>query len=289
MQRFPKVSTIEPVMLKERVHSIASRSFKGAFKIQALDLILNCIDLTSLEGKDTEQRVVQLCQKAMQWQTAAVCVYPIHIAQAKRITRGTNVRVASVSTAFPAAQVPFKLRCKELEWCLKQGADEIDMVINRKLFLEGKYQAVFKEIEKVKSICGTTTLKVILETGELDRPGQIRKAADIALYAGADFIKTSTGKSSVSARPEVVYIMLEAIYAFMLKTGKYVGIKPSGGISTTKQALVYIALILEVLGQEWLHPTLLRFGASSLANDVMLQLLKQKSGQHQHSRYFSND
>lgn len=285
----PKTIPIEPVMLKERTQSIASRSFKGAFKIHALEAVLNSIDLTSLEGKDTEQRVVQLCQKAIAWQTAAVCVYPIHIALAKNVTTGTGVRVASVSTAFPAAQLPFTLRCKELEWCLKQGADEIDMVLNRKLFLEGKYSAVFKEIEKVKAICGNTTLKVILETGELDRPMQIRKAADIALYAGADFIKTSTGKTTVSSRPEIVFIMLEAIQDFWVNTGKRVGIKPSGGISTTKQALVYVALVMEVLGQKWLNPQLLRFGASSLANDVMLQLLKQKTGVYQHSRYFSND
>ena len=286
---WPDTPKIEPVMLRERVMSIASRSFKGEFKIQALRCALNSIDLTTLEGKDTDQRVVQLCQKAVNWKTAAVCVYPINIAQAKLLVNGSGVKVASVAAGFPSAQLPYKLRCKELEYALSQGADEIDVVMNRKLFLQGQYKKVYKEIEGFKKLCGSVTLKVILETGELERLEFIRKAADIALYAGADFIKTSTGKTSVSARNDVVYVMMGALAEYHAQTQKKAGIKASGGISTSKQALQYMALALEVLGPEWMHPQYFRFGASSLANNIQLQLLKQTLGVYPHTMYISTD
>jgi len=254
------------------------------------------IDLTTLEGKDTTGKVKQLCYKAAHLHetlevpnVAAVCVYPNMVSKAKKALHKSDVKVASVSTAFPSGMSGLKIKIADVKMALEEGADEIDMVISRGKFLEGEYGFVFDEIAAIKAICKNAKLKVILETGELGSPDQIRRASDLAILAGADFIKTSTGKINPAATMPVTLLMLEAIRDHYSKTGKMVGMKPAGGISDAKTALHYLVMLRETLGQDWMSNEWFRFGASRLANDVLMQLMKQKSGAYQSANYFSND
>jgi deoxyribose-phosphate aldolase len=255
------------------------------------------IDLTTLEGKDTRGKVYALCQKAMRPDAldhevphvAAVCVYPAMIGFVKQALAGSGVHVASVATGFPSGQTFLDIKIQETRAAVAAGADEIDMVIDRGAFLSGDYQKVFDEIAEVKEACGPAHLKVILETGELANYDQVRKASLIAMYAGGDFIKTSTGKAPVNATLPVTLVMLEAIRDFYHATGKKIGMKPAGGIATAKLALAYLVVLYETLGGEWMNPDLFRFGASSLLNDILMQLKKEKSGAYQSGDYFTID
>jgi deoxyribose-phosphate aldolase len=220
---------------------------------------------------------------------AAVCVYPNHVRSAKSALESTGILVASVATSFPSGNLPLKLKREEVKYALEEGADEIDMVISRGEFLKGNYNYVYDEIAQVKQVCKNKTLKVILETGELSTLDNVRKASDLAMSAGADFIKTSTGKIASAANPVVSLVMLEAIWDFYLKTGKKIGFKPAGGISTSKTALQYLVLVHEVLGEAWLHKSLFRFGASSLLNDILLQLGKEQAGVYYSKDYIPID
>jgi deoxyribose-phosphate aldolase len=238
---------------------------------EALSFALSCIDLTSLEGSDTDAKIIDLCDRASTYflpQTAAVCVYPVFVKLAKNRLLHSKVRVASVAGGFPSGQIPIANKLQEIKYAIEEGADEIDVVISRGKFLEGKYDIVFDEIHAIKSICKNTVLKVILETGELSTAANIFKASETAIEAGADFIKTSTGKISVSATPEAFTCMLLAIKSYYQKTGKKIGIKPAGGIADTETVLLYIKLLEGVLGKEWLNKTCFRIGASRLAEKL---------------------
>lgn len=295
-------SFIEPVRvdqvgIEERAARFTKRSIKNETKMNGLLLALNMIDLTTLEGKDTEGKVKQMCYKAAHLHdayrglptVAAVCVYPSMVATAKKAVEGTGIKIASVSTAFPSGQAPRNIKISDTKFAVAQGADEIDMVISRGKFLEGEYNFVFDEIAAVKEACGDARLKVILETGELVTYDKVRRASDIAMYAGADFIKTSTGKISPAATMPVTLVMLQAIKDFYYKTGKMIGMKPAGGISKSKLALHYLVMLNETLGEDWMNNQWFRFGASSLANDVLMQIMKAKSGVYQGKDYFSVD
>jgi len=295
-------SFIEPVRvdqvgIEERAARFTKRSIKNETKMNGLLLALNMIDLTTLEGKDTEGKVKQMCYKAAHLHdafpgiptVAAVCVYPSMVATAKKAVEGTGIKVASVATAFPSGQAPKNIKISDTKFAVAQGADEIDMVISRGKFLEGEYNFVFDEIAAVKEACGTARLKVILETGELVTYDKVRRASDIAMYAGADFIKTSTGKISPAATMPVTLVMLQAIKDFYYKTGKMIGMKPAGGISKSKLALHYLVMLNETLGEDWMNNQWFRFGASSLANDVLMQVMKAKTGVYQGKDYFSID
>lgn len=287
----------DTVGVMERVDRFCKRSIKKASKVDGLKLALSMIDLTTLEGKDTPGKVKQLCYKAMHLHenldnipsVAAVCVYPTYVKIAKNALKGSDIQVASVATAFPSGQSSRNTKIIDTEFAVDQGADEIDMVISRGEFLAGEYNFVFDEIAAVKEACGKAHLKVILETGELDTLDNVRKASEIAMYAGADFIKTSTGKIQPAATMPVTYVMLDAIKDFYLKTGKIIGMKPAGGISTSKIALQYLVMLNEVLGDQWMNKTYFRFGASSLANDILMQLVKSETGYYQSANYFSKD
>jgi deoxyribose-phosphate aldolase len=289
--------TYDTTGVKERIDRFCKRSIKNESKIEGLKLALSMIDLTTLEGKDTPGKVEQLCYKAIHPHdslkniptVAAICVYPSYVRTAKNALRGSNIQVASVATSFPSGQSSLDIKLDETKFAVEEGADEIDMVISRGQFLAGNYQYVYDEIVSVKEACGKSHLKVILETGELDTLDNIRKASEIAMLAGADFIKTSTGKIQPAATMPVTYVMLEAIKDFYLKTGKKIGMKPAGGISTSKIALQYLVMLNEVLGQEWMDKKYFRFGASSLANDILMQLMKIETGIYQSSNYFSKD
>jgi len=288
---------IDQIGAQERVTRLFSRSIKKDSKVQALHLALSMIDLTTLEGKDSPGKVKQLCYKASHLHdsfpglpnVAAICVYPTMVAIAKKALAGTGIKVASVATAFPSGMADMHAKLDEVKSVIDAGADEVDMVISRGKFLRGDYQYVSDEIAQVKDACGETHLKVILETGELVTLDNVRLASDIAMESGADFIKTSTGKISPAATPPVVLTMLEAIRDFQTKTGKKIGMKPAGGIGKAKQAIQYLVMIKETLGRDWLSPDLFRFGASSLANDVLMQIVKQTTGQYQSKDYFSID
>ena len=292
-----KSKTIDQVNTQERVTRFFSRSIKKESKMQALYLALSMIDLTTLEGKDSEGKVKQLCYKASHLHhkhpglpnVAAICVYPTMVPIAKKELEGTGINVASVATAFPSGMADINAKLDEVKSVVDAGADEVDMVISRGRFLNGDYDYVSDEISQVKDACGKAHLKVILETGELVTLDNVQLASDIAMEAGADFIKTSTGKVSPAATPPVVLTMLEAIRDFQIKTGKKIGMKPAGGIGTAKQAIQYLVMIKETLGDEWLSPNLFRFGASSLANDILMQIMKQSTGQYQSKDYFSID
>lgn len=255
------------------------------------------IDLTTLEGKDTEGKVRQLCHKAIHLHdaypglphVAAVCVYPRFVSLAKSMLSGTGVKVASVATSFPAGQSFLPIKLSETEMAVEGGADEIDMVISRGLFHEGRYDEVFDEIVAVKEVCGKARLKVILETGELGNLDNIYFASRLAIAAGADFIKTSTGKIQPAATMPVTLVMLEAIRDHFFDTGEMVGMKPAGGISNAKLALHFLIMVRETLGEEWLTNEWFRFGASSLANDILKQLVKQRTGIYQSGNYFALD
>lgn len=281
----------------ERVDRFCKRSIKKSSKVEGLKLALSMIDLTTLEGKDTPGKVRQLCYKAMHLHeglehiptVAAVCVYPTYVKIAKKALLNSDIQVASVATAFPSGQSSRSTKVMDTKFAVDQGADEIDMVISRGEFLAGEYNFVYDEIAAIKEACGEAHLKVILETGELETLDQVRKASEIAMLAGADFIKTSTGKIQPAATMPVTYVMLDAIKDFYLKTGKIIGMKPAGGISTSKIALQYLVMLNEVLGEKWMNKTYFRFGASSLANDILMQLVKSETGYYQSANYFSKD
>ncbi|HHZ64058.1 MAG TPA: deoxyribose-phosphate aldolase [Flavobacteriales bacterium] len=250
-----------------------------------------------VEGKDTAGKVKQLCYKAMHLNdayeglpsVAAICVYPTLVKVAKNALKGSGINVAAVATAFPSGQAPKSVKIADTKFAVRQGADEIDMVISRGKFLNGDYNFVFDEIAEIKEACGEAHLKVILETGELNTLDNVRRASDIAMHAGADFIKTSTGKISPAATLPVTLVMLEAIRDYYYKTGKMIGMKPAGGIAKAKLALHYLVMVKETMGDAWMTPAWFRFGASSLANDVLMQLTKQKTGNYQSLNYFSLD
>ena len=289
--------SVDQVGIIDRINRITSRSIKNEAKIQGLQLALNMIDLTTLEGADTEKKVMHLCNKAQHLHdaypnlptVAAVCVYPNFVKTAKAQLKGSGINVASVATAFPSGQSSLEIKLLDTKIAVDAGAEEIDMVISRGKFHEGDYSFVFDEIAAIKEACGTSRLKVILETGELGTFDKVRKASDIAIEAGADFIKTSTGKISPAATLPVTLVMLEAIKDYYYKTGIQVGMKPAGGISNAKLALQYLMLVKETLGKDWLNNQWFRFGASSLANDVLMQLVKQQTGIYQSKDYFSKD
>jgi deoxyribose-phosphate aldolase len=292
--KFDEIPQIDSVEIEKQVTYFQSLSSEGKSKIQDLKMILNMIDLTTLEGRDTEQKVKKMCYKAANLYTAfeniptvaAICIYPSMVKIAKKELLNTSIKVASVSTGFPSGQSLLSVKLFETQLALDDGADEIDMVISRGKFLEGEYNYVFDEIAKIKELCKNRTLKVILETGELGALDNVRIASEIAIYAGADFIKTSTGKIQPGATLPVTLVMLQAIKNYHNKTGIQVGIKPSGGISTSKLALDYLTMIKEVLGDAWLNNSLTRFGASSLTNDVLDQIVKAESGRDQTTDYF---
>ncbi len=289
--------TIDSVGVAERAARLMSRSIKKSSKVEALKLALSMIDLTTLEGKDTDGKVRQMCYKAMHPHdeypdlptVAAVCVYPSLVKVAKDALKGSKIKVAAVATAFPSGQSTRTVKLEDTKFAVEQGADEIDMVISRGKFLMGEYNYVFDEIAAVKEACGDARLKVILETGELSTLDKVRKASDIAMHAGADFIKTSTGKVSPAATPTVTLVMLEAIRDFYYDTGKMIAMKPAGGIRTAKQSVQYLVMVRETLGEAWLNNHYFRFGASSLANDIILQLVKQQTGVYFSKDYISKD
>lgn len=297
--KFPSNSpTIDQVGVNDRLARISSRSIKKDAKMQGLMMALNMIDLTTLEGADTPNKVKQLCYKAQHLHdaieglptVAAICVYPNMVKVAKKELKNSPIKIASVSTAFPSGQSSNEVKILDTQLAIDSGADEIDMVISRGKFHSGEYNFVYDEIAQIKELCGKNArLKVILETGELGTLDKIRKASDIAIYAGADFIKTSTGKIQPAATLPFTLVMLDAIKDYYYETGKMVGMKPAGGISTAKLALQYLMLVKETLGKDWLSNEWFRFGASSLANDVLMQIAKQKSGIYQSKDYFSID
>lgn len=294
---FSRTTTIDQIGVEERIDRLTKRSIKKESKSQAMKLALSMIDLTTLEGADSPGKVKQMCYKAAHLHdalpdiphVAAVCVYPTLVRVAKEALKGTGIKVAAVASGFPSGQYPLQNRLDDTRFAVDEGADEIDMVISRGHFLAGEYQFVFDEIVAIKQACGPAHLKVILETGELSTLDNVRRASDLAMYAGADFIKTSTGKVQPAATLPVTLVMLEAIRDFYYATGKKIGMKPAGGIGTSKVAIQYLVVVRETLGQDWLTPDLFRIGASRLANDILMQLAKEKSGAYQSLDYFSKD
>jgi len=288
---------IDQLNVEERVARLNARSIKKESKVAGLKLALSMIDLTTLEGKDSAGKVKQLCYKAMHLHdemsglptVAAICVYPTLVRTAKKALQGSNVKVAAVATAFPSGLAPRSIKIADTKYAVREGADEIDMVISRGKFLEGEHNFIFDEIAAVKEACGAAHLKVILETGELGTLDNVRLASEIAMQAGADFIKTSTGKVQPAATLPVTLVMLEAIRDYYYETGKMIGMKPAGGIAVAKQALQYLVMVKETLGSAWLSPDWFRFGASRLANDILMQLAKETTGQYQSLDYFSQD
>lgn len=289
--------TVDAVGVEERAAVLASRSIKRTAKVEGLRLAIACTDLTTLEGMDTDWRVAQLCRKAVTPEpgdatipsVAAVCVYSSKIAAAKTALLGSAVKVASVATAFPSGQAPLEIKLRETVLAVASGADEIDMVIDRGAFLAGHRTQVAGEITAVKDACGSASLKVILETGELATYDNVRRASLLAMQAGADFIKTSTGKVTPAATLPVALVMLEAVRDFHALTGRMVGVKVAGGVRTAKQALQYLVIVKETVGDAWLQPSLFRIGASSLLNDMLMQLAKERTGNYQSEDYFSKD
>jgi len=290
-----QLPVVDQVMTGERVTAFTKRSIKTSAKLSGLKLAISMMDLTTLEGKDTPGKIAFLCRKAMQPLDprydvpfcAAVCVYPNLVRIAKKFVDQSGVKVASVATAFPSGQMPLRSKLSEVRAAVQDGADEIDMVIDRSAFLSGNYAQVFDEIGATKEACRDAHLKVILETGELQTYDNVRLASEIAMRAGADFIKTSTGKISPAATMPVTLVMLEAIRDYFYETGIRIGMKPAGGIRTAKQALAYLVMVKETLGDDWLTPDLFRFGASTLVNDVLMQIVKTVDGRYQGADYFS--
>jgi deoxyribose-phosphate aldolase len=288
---------VDAVALEERAATLAKRSIKRESKLQALDLAVRMMDLTTLEGQDTPGKIAALCSKALRPDpvdptvppVAAVCVYPNRVPDAKERLRGTGVKIAAVATAFPSGQSPTDIKVAEAGAVVELGADEVDMVIDRAAFLSGRYAKVYDEIVKVKDAVGETKLKVILETGELGTYDNVRRASLLAIAAGADSIKTSTGKVSPAATLPVTLCMMEAVRDVYAETGRMVGIKPAGGIRVAKQAVQYLVTLYETLGPQWMTPELFRFGASSLLNDVLMQIRKEKTGRYQSPDYFTID
>ena len=292
-----RVPRVDAVGVDERAAALGKRSIKKGAKVAGIRLALRMIDLTTLEGKDSAGKVRQLCVKALHplpedpsvGPCAAVCVYPNWVECAKRALAGSPVRVASVATGFPAGMVPLDVKLADTRRAVEAGADEIDMVIDRGAFLSGELGRVFDEIVAVREACAGAHLKVILETGELVTYDNVRRASELAMQAGADFIKTSTGKVQPAATPPVVLVMLEAIRDHYLATGRRVGLKPAGGIRTSKQALHLLVLVKETLGDAWLTPERFRIGASTLTNDLLMQLVKESTGRYQNPDDFSKD
>jgi deoxyribose-phosphate aldolase len=295
--RLPRIGSVDQVAVEERAATLAKRSIKRESKLFALDLAIRMMDLTTLEGADTPGKVAALCSKAIRPDpvdravpsVAAVCVYPNLVPHAKERLEGSGVKIASVATGFPSGQFPTEVKLQDVRAAVEFGADEIDMVIDRGAFLSGRYAKVYDEIVRVKEACGEAHLKVILETGELGTYDNVRRASLLAMAAGADFIKTSTGKVNPAATLPVSLVMLEAIRDVHDETGRVVGFKPAGGIRTAKQAVQHLVLVHETLGVDWLTPDLHRFGASSLLNDVLMQIRKEKTGRYQSPDYFTLD
>ena len=295
--RLPRIGSVDQVAVEERAATLGKRSIKREAKLWALDLAIRTIDLTTLEGADTPGKVAALCSKAMRPDpvdqsipaVAAVCVYPNLVPVAVERLRGSGVKVASVATSFPSGQAPLDVKLAEVRDVVEMGADEVDMVIDRGAFLSGRYAKVYDEIVRVKQAAGDAHLKVILETGELGTYDNVRRASLLAMAAGADFIKTSTGKLPSAATLPVALVMLEAIRDVYEETGRMVGMKPAGGIRNAKQAVQHLVLVHETVGPEWLTPDLYRLGASSLLNDVLLQIRKEKTGAYQSPDYFTID
>ena len=292
-----RIGGVDQVGVNERVDSLKKRSIKQASKVWALDLSIRMMDLTTLEGKDTPGKVRALCAKAIHPEpgdpaipsVAAVCVYPALVAIAKTALTGTSIKVASVATGFPSGQTFTDIKLAETRAAVAAGADEIDMVIDRGAFLSGDYLTVFEEIVDVKEACGDAHLKVILETGELETYDNVRRASVLAMAAGADFIKTSTGKVQPAATLPVTLVMLEAVRDFREATGRMIGVKPAGGISTAKDAIKYLVMVNEVAGEDWLTPQWFRFGASRLLNDLLMQRTKLTTGRYSGPDYFTLD
>ena len=291
------VPSVDRVGVEERVAALSTRSIKRESKRAALDLIIRMIDLTTLEGKDTPGKVIQMSAKAYRPDptdpsipsVAAVCVYPNMVPYAVQATEGTGVKVASVGTYFPSGLAATKLKIDETKKVVEMGADELDMVIDRGAFLAGDYFKVFDEIRRTKEASGDAHLKVIIETGELETLDNVRRASMLAMAAGGDFIKTSTGKVQPAATLPVTLVMLEAIRDFHDATGVKVGMKPAGGIRTSKDAMKYLVVLNETLGQDWMTPDWFRFGASSLLNDVLMQIRFQETGRYSSPDYFTKD
>jgi deoxyribose-phosphate aldolase len=292
-----RVTAVDQVGVEERVESLKKRSIKRTSKLWALDLAIRMMDLTTLEGKDTPGKVRALCVKGMHPKpgdptipsVAAICIYPSLIAEAKEVLAGSTVKVASVATAFPSGQTFRDIKTAETKAAVAAGADEIDMVIDRGAFLAGDYATVFEEIVDVKEAAGEAHLKVILETGELETYDNVRRASVLAMAGGADFIKTSTGKVTPASTIPVTLVMLEAIRDFERASGRQVGMKPAGGIRTAKEAIQYLVVLYETLGPRWMSPDWFRFGASSLLNDVLMQIEKERTGRYQDPDHFSLD
>ena len=296
-------TSVDQIGIEERAATFTKRSIKKQSKIEGIRLAISMIDLTTLEGKDSPGKVEAMCRKAIHPldpgaalgangsvpSVAAVCVYPNMVSAAKRALQGTHVHVASVATGFPSGLTPTPIKIEETKRAVAMGADEIDMVIDRGAFLSGDFKKVSGEIVAVKEACGTVHLKVILETGELETFDNVRKASWLAMEAGADFIKTSTGKAAVNATLPVTLVMLEAIRDYWYQTGRKVGMKPAGGIRTSKQALQYLVMVKETLGDGWLSNEWFRFGASTLTNDLLMQLVKETTGRYQSADYFTID
>ena len=297
MQTFvsPKV---DKVGIEDRVNRITKRSIKKKAKLEGLKMALNMVDLTTLEGMDTTNKVTQMCYKAQHLHdefpnlptVAAVCVYPNFVKIAVEALKGSDIKVASVATAFPSGHSSMDVKITDTKMAVDYGAHEVDMVISRGKFHMGDYNYVYDEIAAIKEACGKTVrLKVILETGELGNLDNVRLASDIAIAAGADFIKTSTGKIKPAATLTETLVMLEAIKDHYYKTGEMIGMKPAGGISNAKLALHYLIMVKETLGVKWLDNHWFRFGASSLANDLLMQIMKQSTGAYQSANYLSKD
>ncbi len=290
-------TAVDQVGVELRVDSLKRRSIKKASKLWALDLAIRMMDLTTLEGRDTPGKVRALCAKAIHPQpgdpsipsVAAVCLYPSLIPEAKDALRGSTVKVASVATGFPSGQTFRDIKVAEVKAAVAAGADEVDMVIDRGAFLAGDYATVFDEVVEIRDACGEAHLKVILETGELGTFDQVRRASILAMAAGADFIKTSTGKIQPAATLPVTLVMLEAIRDFEKATGRIVGMKPAGGIRTAKEAVQYLVVLYETLGPRWMTPERFRFGASTLLNDVLMQIEKERTGRYQDPDHFTID
>jgi len=292
-----RVMPVDSVMLEQRAAALAGRSLKRDTKVAALLLAIRCTDYTTLEGSDTPGKIVQLCAKAVRPDpldasvpaVAAVCVYPEMVPTAVERLLGTGVGVASVAGAFPAGLGPLEARLDEIRWVVAQGATEVDMVLNRSAFLSGRYGVAFDEIVASREAAAGAHLKVILETGELGSYDRIRQASVLAMAAGADFIKTSTGKIGVNATLPTALCMMEAARDFFHETGRVVGIKVAGGVRAAKQAIQYLVLVYETLGPEWMTPDRFRIGASTLLNDVLMQIRKERTGVYQGPDYFTVD
>src|SRR5438132_8390094 len=295
--RLPRIGAIDQVAVEARAGELAKRSIKKDAKLFALELGIRCMDLTTLEGSDTPGKVAALCSKAIRPDpsdahipsVAAVCVYPNLVPVAVERLRGTGIHVASVATGFPSGQYPTDIKIADARRAVEAGADEIDMVIDRGAFLSGRYAKVYDEIVKVKEAVGDAHLKVILETGELGTYDNVRRASLLAMAAGADFVKTSTGKLPSAATLPVALVMLEAIRDVYEETGRMVGMKAAGGIRNAKQAVQHLVIVHETIGPERLTPDLYRLGASSLLNDILLQIRKEKTGAYQSPDYFTVD